>query len=184
MPRRFSFTPSKRNETWPLAACAEYRFSSRIEQMGFVEVAVNSGLPHRGSFSYAVPEGMMLAVGDGVFVPFGRRFLQGIVVDVVDVPSFSEPKPVDARLGDAPIISPERVALAKWLAEYYLAPLFASVALMLPPGFERKPLTFYESLVSAEEVDTLRAPPRQRELLEFIIERGTVEAKDIEKDSK
>src|SRR4051794_31001307 len=152
--------------------------------MGFVEVAVNSGLPHRGSFSYAVPEGMMLAVGDGVFVPFGRRFLQGIVVDVVDVPSFSEPKPVDARLGDAPIISPERVALAKWLAEYYLAPLFASVALMLPPGFERKPLTFYESLVSAEEVDTLKAPPRQRELLEFIIERGRIETKDIEKDSK
>src|SRR6185436_11279245 len=125
--------------------------------------------PHRGSFSYAVPEGMTLSVGDGVFVPFGRRFLQGIVVDVVDVPSFSEP---------------ERVALARWLAEYYLAPLFASVALMLPPGFERKPLTFYESLVSAEEVDTLRAPPRQRELLEFIIERGRIETRDIEKDSK
>ena len=97
---------------------------------------------------------MTLSVGDGVFVPFGRRFLQGIVVDVVDVPSFSEPKPVDARLGDAPIISPERVALAKWLAEYYLAPLFASVALMLPPGFERKPLTFYESLVSMPRKST------------------------------
>src|SRR6185295_19132360 len=152
--------------------------------MGFVEVAVNSGLPHRGSFSYAVPEGMTLAVGDGVFVPFGRRYLQGIVVDVVDVPSFAEPKPVDARLGEAPIISPERVQLAKWLSEYYLAPLFACVALMLPPGFERKPLTFYESLVGAEEVDTLRAPPRQRKLLEFIISSGRIEAKDIEKDSK
>ena len=51
--------------------------------MAFVEVAVNSGLPHRQTFSYAVPEGMTLQPGDGVFVPFGRRFLQGIVVDVV-----------------------------------------------------------------------------------------------------
>src|SRR3954453_1184833 len=106
--------------------------------MGFVEVAVNSGLPHRGSFSYAVPEGMSLAVGDGVFVPFGRRFLQGIVVDVVDVPSFSEPKPVEWRLGDAPIISPERRQLGKWLSEFYLTPLFACFAMRLPPGFGRK----------------------------------------------
>ncbi len=49
--------------------------------MAFVEVAVNSGLPHRQAFSYAVPEGMTLEAGDGVFVPFGRRLLQGIVMD-------------------------------------------------------------------------------------------------------
>ncbi len=32
--------------------------------MGFVEVAVNSGLPHRDAFSYAEPEGVTLQVGD------------------------------------------------------------------------------------------------------------------------
>ena len=39
------------------------------------------------------------------------------------------------------------------MADYYLSPLFAAIALMLPPGFERKPLTFYESLSAPEEVD-------------------------------
>ena len=53
--------------------------------MPFVEVAVNSELPHRQSFSYAIPEDMSLQPGDAVFVPFGRRFLQGIVIEVVDV---------------------------------------------------------------------------------------------------
>ncbi|HWC30881.1 MAG TPA: DEAD/DEAH box helicase, partial [Dehalococcoidia bacterium] len=152
--------------------------------MAFVEVAVNSGLPHRQSFSYAVPEDLTLQPGDAVFVPFGRRFLQGIVMDVVDVPAFADPKPVDARIGDGPVISAERVELARWLADYYLSPLFPAVALMLPPGFERKPLTFYEPLVSAAELPSHRVPPRQLAVLSHLVDAGRLEAKQIEKDLK
>src|SRR3972149_6562949 len=83
--------------------------------MAFVEVAVNSGLPHRQTFSYAVPEGMTLAAGDAVLVPFGRRTLQGIVMHVVDVPAFPHPKPVEARMGDRPL-RPGRPARAGALA--------------------------------------------------------------------
>jgi primosomal protein N' (replication factor Y) len=152
--------------------------------MPFVEVAVNSGQPARQSFSYAVPDGMILQPGDAVFVPFGRRFLQGIVMRVVEVPGFADPKPVDARIGDAPVISLERIELAQWLADYYLAPLFAAVALMLPPGFERKPLTFYEPLVAAAELDSLRIPPRQLAVLSHLITAGRAEAKQIDRDLK
>jgi primosomal protein N' (replication factor Y) len=158
--------------------------------MPYVEVAVNAGVPHSQTFSYAVPEGMRLQTGDGVFVPFGRRFLQGIVIKVTDVPAFAETKPVDARIPaaagnpEAPIVSQERIDLARWISEYYLAPLFPSVALMLPPGFERKPQTFYESLLSAEEIETHRLPPRQRVLMDHLARTGVSEAKQIEKDLK
>jgi len=150
--------------------------------MAFVEVAVNSGLPHRQTFSYAVPEGITLAAGDAVLVPFGRRTLQGIVMDVVDVPAFPDPKPVEARMGDRPVVSAERVDLARWLADYYLAPLFSAVALMLPPGFEQRPLTFYEPLATTEELDTRPLPPRQRAVLAYLVERGRCEAKEIERE--
>jgi primosomal protein N' (replication factor Y) (superfamily II helicase) len=152
--------------------------------MPFVEVAVNSGLPHRQNFSYAVPDGMTLQPGDAVFVPFGRRFLQGIVMQVVEVPAFADAKPVDARISDLPVISEERVELAHWLAGYYLSPLFAAVALMLPPGFERRPLTFFESLVTADELETLRVPPRQLAVLTHLIAAGRGEARQIERDLK
>jgi primosomal protein N' len=152
--------------------------------MAYVEVAVNSGLPHRGAFSYAVPAGMALQAGDAVFVPFGRRYLQGIVMDVVDVPSFADPKPVDAHMDDAPVISREHVELARWIAGYYLAPLFSAVALMLPPGFERRPLTHYESLLGADELDAARLPPRQRGVIEYLMQHGRAEAKEIERDVK
>jgi len=152
--------------------------------MPYVEVAVNSGLPHRRSFSYAIPEGMTLQPGDAVFVPFGRRFLQGIVMDVVAVPSVPDPKPVDARIGDSPVISPERVRLAGWIADYYLAPLFAAVALMLPPGFERKPLTYYESLLSPAEVESHRLPPRQWSVMAHLAAAGRQEARELERGLK
>jgi primosomal protein N' (replication factor Y) len=150
--------------------------------MAFVEVAVNSGLPHRQTFSYAVPAGMTLQVGDGVFVSFGRRYLQGIVMQVVDVPAFADPKPVDVKIADGPVITPERVELARWLADYYIAPLFSAVALMLPPGFERRPLTFYESLLTSEEIPATRLPPRQRAVLDYLVEGGRREAKEVEKE--
>ncbi|HLF72636.1 MAG TPA: primosomal protein N' [Dehalococcoidia bacterium] len=151
--------------------------------MPFVEVAVNSGLPHRQTFSYAVPPEMTLVAGDAVFVPFGRRFLQGIVMGVVEVPAFANPKPVDARIGDQPVVSAERVELAGWLAEYYLSPLFAAVAPMLPPGFERKPQTFYEPLITADELASTKLPPRQQAVLSYLIGAGERrEAKEIERD--
>lgn len=150
----------------------------------YVEVAVNSGAPHREPFSYAVPEGMTLAVGDGVFVPFGRRKLQGIVMATSEIPSFSDPKPVEARIGDGPVISAERVLLATWISEHYLAPLFNAVSLMLPPGFEQRPLTFYESLLQPDELDRVLLPPRQRAVIDFLAERGRTEQREIERELK
>jgi primosomal protein N' (replication factor Y) len=150
--------------------------------MAFVEVAVNSGLPHRQTFSYAVPEGMSLSPGDAVIVPFGRRRLQGIVIEATEVPAFPDAKPVEARITQQPIVSPERVALAQWIADYYLAPLFASVALMLPPGFEQRPLTYYQALVTAAEASRLPLPPRQRAVLARLIEAGRLEAKEVERE--
>ena len=152
--------------------------------MAFVEVAVNSKLPHRGSFSYSMPDDMTLEPGDGVFVPFGRRWLQGIVMEVVAVPAFADPKPVQARIGDKPVISAERVRLARWISDFYLTPLFSAVALMLPPGFERQPQTFYRPLLSLTEAEATTLPPRQRAVLTYLIERAGGEAKEIAHDLK
>src|SRR5947208_7961832 len=101
----------------------------------YANIAVNSGSPSRAAFTYAVPEGMDLSSGDGVLVPFGRQTLQGIVMDVAETAAVASPRPVEARLDDRPVISAAHVELGRWISDYYLAPLFASVALLLPPGF-------------------------------------------------
>src|SRR5437762_8633701 len=144
--------------------------------------AVNSGSPSRAAFTYAVPDGMSLCPGDGVLVPFGRQTLQGIVIEVAETAEVASPRLVEARIEDRPVISIAHVALGCWISEYYLAPLFASIALMLPPGFERKPLTFYRSLVTMEEAQRLPVPPRQRAVLSYLIEGGLIEAGLLSKE--
>ena len=146
--------------------------------MLYAEVAVNSTFPHRQTFSYGVPDGMDVVAGHGVYVPFGRQTLQGIVVEVHTTPVFAAPekiRPIRSIIGDAPLLDADRVALANWISAYYLAPIFDAVALLLPPGLERKPLTTLYPLVDPAEIEGLDLPPRQREVLAEIVAGGRVE---------
>src|SRR3990172_7653267 len=105
----------------------------------YAEVAVNSTFPSRQTFSYGVPASLDARPGMAVHVPFGRLTLQGIVTQVHDTPVFSEPEKIrDVRslIGETPLIDEDRLALANWIAEEYLAPGFDAFALFLPPGFE------------------------------------------------
>ncbi|HLZ68820.1 MAG TPA: primosomal protein N' [Dehalococcoidia bacterium] len=103
--------------------------------MPFAEVAVNAPQRFGQTFSYAVPAGLRLAPGDAVLVPFGPRRLPGIVIDVGEQAAYQgELRPIEQRLGDEPLLLPHQVRLARWLAERYLAPLPAALAMALPPG--------------------------------------------------
>ncbi|MDD5313319.1 MAG: primosomal protein N' [Dehalococcoidia bacterium] len=105
--------------------------------MKYAEVAVNAPGGHRNSFSYSIPSFWDVRVGDAVWVPFGSKILQGIVIELSSIPQVPVTKQVIDLISPRTSISPERIKLALWIAEYYLAPLFNAVALFLPPGFER-----------------------------------------------
>jgi len=152
--------------------------------MPYAEVAVNAALPHRRAFSYSVPEGMRLEVGQAIYVPFGRRTLQGIVLELPEVPSYPETRDVLAPLTEGPILSPAQVALGSWISEEYLAPLFQSLALMLPPGFEQKPLTYVAPLVGDQEAAGLDLSPRQREVLSLLLAEGRQEVEELRKRAR
>ena len=151
--------------------------------MPFAEVAVNSTAPHRRTFTYSLPDGLSVAVGQAVYVPFGSRTLQGVVLEVTEEPCFPETRDVVAVVDGQPFLSPERAALARWISDHYLAPLFDCVALMLPPGFRRKPLTLLRPLVSDDDVATLELTPRQRSVLEALAGRREVEAEELRKEA-
>ena len=139
--------------------------------MRYAEVAVNSTFPSRQTFSYSVPDGIDARPGHAAYVPFGRRTLQGIIVEVHDEPVFSEPekiRPLRSLIGEAPLLDEDRVELAKWIADYYIAPIFDAVALLLPPGFEQRPLTLVQPLVDRAEIAGLDLPPRQAQMLEAL----------------
>jgi primosomal protein N' (replication factor Y) len=140
--------------------------------MLYAEVAVNSTFPHREPFSYSLPDGLEIQPGCGVYVPFGRLTLQGVVVEVHDTALFSPPekiRSVRSLIGDTPLIDRARLQLARWIADYYMAPIFDAVALMLPPGFERRPLATIRPLVDVSATASLGLPAKQRAVLDAII---------------
>ena len=147
--------------------------------MPFAEVAVNAAAPIRQSFTYRLPDGLPLEVGHAVYVPFGTRTLQGIVLEVTDAPAFAEAREIEALIDPRPLLSPVHAALARWLSEYYLAPLFDCVSLMLPPGFKRRPLSVLRPLVTTEELPALTLTDRQRQALTFIVAQGRVEQDEL-----
>ncbi|MBI1885071.1 MAG: primosomal protein N' [Chloroflexi bacterium] len=143
--------------------------------MAFAEVAVNAAMPVRQTFTYRIPDGLGAAVGHAVYVPFGERTLQGVVLEVTETPAFAEARDLGALIDPQPLLLPRHAVLARWLSDYYLAPLFDCVSLMLPPGFKQKPLTYLRPLVSGEELERLDLGEAEREALSALIASGGAE---------
>ncbi len=111
----------------------------------YAEVAVNAGRPLRQPFTYAVPAGFLagtgpLRVGHAVFVPFGRKVVQGVVLALRDEPDIASPRPIEARIEPEPMLTPAQASLARWIADAYLAPLWSCVSLFLPRRMTTAPL--------------------------------------------
>src|SRR5699024_11290522 len=75
-------------------------------------------------FDYRIPEGMqgIVKVGHRALVPFGRRTIQGYVMNIKDTADF-EPariKPIARTLDIEPVLTEEMIVIAKYLAEYYV----------------------------------------------------------------
>jgi primosomal protein N' (replication factor Y) len=137
----------------------------------FADVAVNAGQPARQAFSYAVPAEMELSPGQAVFVPFGPRILQGVVLAVRDEPGVDDVRPIAAVADPDAVLDDVHIQLARWLSETYLAPLWDCVATCLPSGYGQKAVT----MVSPVDVPPLLPVyPKDRKILQHIAANGRV----------
>jgi primosomal protein N' (replication factor Y) len=100
-------------------------------------------VPLDTAFSYRVPEGMALAVGGRVLVPFRQQRMSGIVVDLHDRKPSVVTKNVVSVLDPVPVLDEQLMRLGKWIADYYLAPLGEVFRTMLPLSAEfRRTITY------------------------------------------
>lgn len=101
----------------------------------FCDVALP--VPLDQTFTYEV-NGTVPAVGARVLVPFSGQKLMGVVVRVhEEAPEDDfEIKQVQQVLDDAALLPDELMELARWISQYYLAPLGEVLRGMLPLGAE------------------------------------------------
>jgi len=102
-----------------------------------VEVAVP--LPIRQSFTYLLPEGAgAVAQGSRVLVPFGSKYLIGMVLQTRRGPREKKTKEIRQVLDTKPLLSPVLIELGLWICSYYFAPPGEAYRVMLPPGLLAK----------------------------------------------
>ncbi|MBN1176535.1 MAG: primosomal protein N' [Dehalococcoidales bacterium] len=147
--------------------------------MRYAEVSVNSPAAQRRTFSYFIPEGLNVREGQAVLVPFGERVLQGVVLELTSVPAVEDTREILDIIEPEPVLTPVQISLARWISDYYLSPLFDAVALMLPPGFERKAIAFISRLRNDIDISSLNND--QRKAIDLVPGEGRVDFKKLEK---
>ncbi len=135
----------------------------------FVKVAVNSGRPNFMTFTYRVPPGREVEPGEVVHVPWGQRTLQGVIIEgPTDLPGYSgDTRELEPAVDGAPRLGAQRLALALWVAETYIAPPWEAASLLLPPGAGETPQT---ALVRGAAPLPEALSERQQQLYELLSE--------------
>lgn len=102
------------------------------ELEAIIEVALPC--PLHKTFEYLVPVDIAVSIGMRVEVDFARRKMVGVITAVKMESEFPREKLKFARevLDQSPILSEDLLALAKWIASYYHAPLGEVLQLFLP----------------------------------------------------
>ena len=140
--------------------------SSASDAAPEVTVQVAVPRPLRQVFDYAPSDAGIPERGTRVRVPFGNASVVGVVVGK-GASSAHSLRAVEEVLDEAPLLPPDLVALAEWVAGYYHHPIGEVFAAMLPVAAKRgrQPPHFGETIWRAldDEEDALRRAPKQRE---------------------
>src|ERR1700757_1903521 len=142
----------------------------------YVRVIVDRAI-HR-ELDYSVPENLAgrVGVGSRVRVPFRDK---SALPTVVAIPERSEVKgirPIQAMIGEAPMLSGQLLELARWIGAYYCCPTETVMRSVLPQVIRRAEVGWKKQLfvqparnIDEAEFEKLRRrAPRQAELLQAI----------------
>ena len=142
----------------------------------FIRVIIDRAI-HR-ELDYLVPETLAerVSVGSRVRVPFRDKSALATVVAVLDKSEATGIRPIEAIVGEAPVLSKELLELARWMSAYYCCPIETVMRSLLPQVIRRAEIGWKKQLfvqpagkTDDDELEKLRRrAPRQAELLEAI----------------
>ena len=159
-----------------------------MAKANYIRVIIDRAI-HR-ELDYLVPEPLAERVGVGsrVRVPFRDKSTLATVVAALDHSEAESIRPIEAVIGEAPILSEQLLELARWISAYYCCPIETVMRSLLPQVIRRAEVGWKKQLfvrparkIDNEEIEKLRKrAPRQAELLEAIAQlEGAMRAADL-----
>jgi len=142
----------------------------------FARVIIDRSI-HR-ELDYSIPETLAerVSIGSRLRVPFRDRSALATVVALLTETEAGGVRPIEAVVGEKPVLSPRLIDLARWMAAYYCCPIETVMRSLLPQVIRRAEVGWKKQLfvaaaraIEPEEIENLRRrAPRQAELLEAI----------------
>src|SRR3989475_6925544 len=148
-----------------------------MAKANYVRVIIDRAI-HR-ELDYAVPESLTgrIGVGSRVRVPFREKSALATVVALPEQTDAKGIRPIEAIIGEAPVLTEQLLELGRWIATYYCCPIETVMRSMLPQVIRRAEVGWKKQLfvqpgrkIDNDELEKLRKrAPRQAELLEAIL---------------
>ena len=148
--------------------------------MIFARVALD--VPLNTLFDYRVGPTQVVAVGGFVLVPFGKKIVVGVVLELAKTTtlSLSRVRGVLDVIGNIPPLPPDVLAVLKFCSDYYHHPIGAVVVNALPTRLRRRNATkpqavAYRLTAVGQLIDTATLPARgksRRELMGWLKASG------------
>lgn len=154
--------------------------------MMYVDVLVEINSLEK-TFTYRVSEDVNVLAGMRVLVPFGKRELEGFIMNVYSGGDFDyEVKKVIKVLDDHPVINEEMMELGKYISKKNLSTLIRAYQTMLPRALKAKNKwkthKKYASYVVCVCDDNIKTD-RQRAVYNDILKKGEVLKSEIKSKS-
>jgi primosomal protein N' (replication factor Y) len=126
------------------------------------------------TFHYSLPPSLAATAAPGqlVWVPFGPRRLQGVILALSETSPVAETRDIYEIVDPVPVLTPAQIDLARWISDYYLASLHECVWLMLPPGVGQEVESMLQLRAGVELPANLT--PTQRTIVELLRREGKV----------
>jgi primosomal protein N' (replication factor Y) (superfamily II helicase) len=144
----------------------------------FARVIIDRSI--RRELDYSIPDTLAerVSVGSRVRVPFRDKSLLATVVRVLEESGATGIRAIDAVVGEAPMLSPKLLELARWMAVYYCCPIETVMRSLLPQVIRKANVGWKKQLFvrqgrtpAADELEKLRRrAPRQAELLDAVLQ--------------
>ena len=143
----------------------------------YIRVVIDRAI-HR-ELDYSVPETLAerVDVGSRVRVPFRDKSALATVVATLEQSNVGGIRPIEAIVGEGPVLSEPLLELAKWMSAYYCCPIETVMRSLLPQVIRKAEIGWKKQLflqparkIDNEEFENLRKrAPRQAELLKAIV---------------
>lgn len=149
--------------------------------MMYAEIVVDVPLVNRDQiFDYIIPTHLrhQAVVGSRVIVPFNRRTIEGYIINTKFDTTVSHLKDIMEVLDEEAPLTRELIEVGKFISERYLAPLFASLQVMVPASLRSK---YVKWIIWNKEKDDLPliVLPEEEDILQFIRTKQAVEKRQV-----